>query len=328
MLSVLPNQRITSHAAMQLLPGPKDRGKPSVRFGETMMEDPYVLDFTADITDEIVYTATNALLKIAQEKRANQDNGSLKMIINSPGGSITQGYKLSAMLRQMPFPLDLIVMGQASSMAVTLLMTAGKDPRVFIDRYAKLMVHQPWVEKIGGNAEEIANKSREITRARDRIDRLISQKTGLPMAKVREMTSSDCYIYPLQALKLGLVDYVLLQGNQAVSREAVAHMKDAEISRRDEENDYDDLPTVEIDPRFSNPRAQQAQPEQGIDFDRVPHYEEALPSGEERQGSSRTSISSGQPYARFHLSGREGLLGPSRRARPEETRQPRLEIIA
>jgi ATP-dependent Clp protease, protease subunit len=312
-------------------------GQP-VRFGATLVQDvPYVIDFSVPISDKSVSVLGEVLQKMAYEKRLTKDSGSIKLLINCPGGSVTEGFKLIGLMRQLEAPVDTVVMGVAASMGAILALTAASPGRRFMDRHAKLMIHQPSITELSGTAEEVANYSQELTKTRNILDSLISQNTGLPMDKVRQMTSKDTFVTPLRALKDGFVDWVIVSSEKGLNRQAIKGLSDAEIDRRDQYNQYDDLPLVKIDPKLSNPRIPQAWGNDGIAAG-------ALPAGKSGNNGPSMRISIGE-----EIKPREGLITASTVLKPEQavtrigatpiTRiadagdasrryRPRLEIIA
>jgi ATP-dependent Clp protease, protease subunit len=235
-------------ATTQVIPSP-------IRFGRSLLEDPrYVLDFSFPVVEETVAQASVILRKMVLERKMTKDTGSIKLLINSPGGSVTDGFKLLGVIRSLDVPIDTVVMGTAASMGAAMALAAASKGRRFMDRYAKLMIHQPSASKIGGTSEEIADISKHITHTRNIIDGIISQTTGIPIEKIREMTSKDSYIYPLQALKEGFTDYVLIQGDKGLSKDSLKGLTDEQIAHRDQYNIYDDLPQVTFDPMLPKPQ--------------------------------------------------------------------------
>lgn len=230
---------------------------PALRFGATLLEDySAVVDFSGSVTEESMNALGRKIQKMVAEKRSKRKKGTIKLLINSPGGNISDGFKLCGIIRQLNFPVDTIVMGEAASMGVAIMLDAATSGRRFMDRYAKLMIHQPSLSDFSGTAAEMINSSKELQQTRDILDSLISRKTGLPLNKVRRMTNKDFYITPLQALKYGFVDWVLMDGKQGLNRDSIQHLSDREIQRRDQLNQYDDLPMFTIDPMSS--QSQQA----------------------------------------------------------------------
>ncbi len=229
--------------------------KTPLRFGKTtlLQDNPFVIDFSVPVTGKTVNQVCDLLQQMAQAKRKLNDPGSIKLIINSPGGEMMAGYKLLGFMHQLNVPVDTIVMGIAASMASVLMLAGASKGRRFMDRYATLMIHQPSVSGIGGTTQEISEISQHLSKSRDKLDGLLSRCTGLPLEKIQEMTRKDTYISPLRALKDGFTDYVLIKGDKGLDKNAVKNLSDDQIDRRDRFNQYDDLPMITLDPMSSNP---------------------------------------------------------------------------
>lgn len=207
----------------------------------------YVIDFSAPVTGKTVGEASMVLRVMAAKKRAGGKGGSIKFIINSPGGSVTQGLKLLAVMQHVGVPIDTVVMGQAASMGAILAVAGAAKGRRFMDRHAQLMIHQPSLEGASGTSSEMVELAQSMTRLRNMMEGVLSQHTQLNVDQIKDMLGKDTYISPLRALKDGFVDWVLLGDNKVIGKDAIKGLSDADIDQRDRYNKYDDLKSVPVE---------------------------------------------------------------------------------
>jgi ATP-dependent Clp protease protease subunit len=98
--------------------------------------------------------------------------------------------------------------GQAASMAAVLL-TAGAKGKRFTLPNARILIHQPWMSGLGGQASDIDIHAREILRMRERLNEILSHHTGQPLTRIREDTDRDYIMSASQAKEYGIIDDVL-----------------------------------------------------------------------------------------------------------------------
>lgn len=225
---------------------------------ENITDDPGVLNFGVPVTSQSVSGLINGLKQIAKMKE--QTGGTIKLLINTPGGDAYAGMQAANYMKGSRVPIDTVVLGgQAASMG-SLLFLMGTGRRVMTTD-STLMFHQPrMVLNTMLTATEMANMGDNALRLKNQMDKLIAKVTELPLDEVAEMTKKDTFVYPLEALKKGFATHVLSNDDlgQAFTPDAIKGLSDAEIERRDREHDYDGLKTEVFDAKISDPSLVQA----------------------------------------------------------------------
>lgn len=228
----------------------------TVKFGaaapQSILEDPMLINFNVPVLPETAAQLNNGLLKIAEKKK--EMGGSIKLLLNTPGGEIYSGLQSVQFIKRLGVPVDTIIMGgQAASMG-SLLFMAGTGRRIMTPD-SSLLIHQPRTQNIGGTLSELKQVVQDMDGLHKRMQRLFAEKTGLPLAKIEEITNSnlDFRVLPLKSLKMGFATHVLLEDGHAITKSSLQGLSDAEIDRRDEENDYKGLKTDPFDPQIFDP---------------------------------------------------------------------------
>lgn len=141
----------------------------------------------------------------------------IALYINSPGGST---YALMAVYDTMQFikpDVATYCMGLAASAAAVLLAGGAKGKRFSLP-HARIMVHQPHVSGVGGQATDIEIHAKEILKTREEINEILAFHTGKTLELIAEDTDRDFWLSAAEAVEYGVID-TILQGRQL---EAVA----------------------------------------------------------------------------------------------------------
>ncbi len=132
----------------------------------------------------------------------------ISMYINSPGGST---YALMAIYDTMQFvkpDVATYCMGLAASAAAVLLAGGAKGKR-FALPHARIMMHQPHVSGVGGQATDIEIHAREILKTREEINQILQMHTGQELARVQDDTERDYWLSAAEAQEYGVIDEIL-----------------------------------------------------------------------------------------------------------------------
>jgi ATP-dependent Clp protease protease subunit len=132
----------------------------------------------------------------------------ISIYINSPGGSITSGL---AILDTMSFVRPDIVtfcVGQAASMAAVLLAAGTKGKRFSLPN-SRIMIHQPSMQGLAGQAADIDIYAKEILRMRETLNKILSDFTGQPMERIARDVDRDYIMSPEQGVEYGMIDKVV-----------------------------------------------------------------------------------------------------------------------
>jgi ATP-dependent Clp protease protease subunit len=132
----------------------------------------------------------------------------INLYINSPGGST---YALMAIYDTMQFikpDVATYCMGLAASAAAVLLAGGTKGKR-FALPHSRIMVHQPHVSGVGGQATDIEIHAKEILKTREEINEILADHTGRPLEVIQNDTDRDFWLSATEAVDYGAIDAVL-----------------------------------------------------------------------------------------------------------------------
>jgi ATP-dependent Clp protease protease subunit len=171
--------------------------------------------FSRLLKDSIIFIGTPiddnvANLVIAQMLflEAEDPDRDILLYINSPGGVVTAGMAIYDTMQFIKPDVQTYCIGQAASMAAVLL-TAGAKGKRFTLPNARILIHQPWMSGLGGQASDIDIHAREILRMRERLNEILAQHTDQPLSRIREDTDRDYIMSAGQAKEYGIIDDVL-----------------------------------------------------------------------------------------------------------------------
>ena len=136
------------------------------------------------------------------------------LYINSPGGSITDGMAIVDTINYIKCPVSTICVGMAASMGAVLLACGEKGKR-YATPNAEVMIHQPLVGGGGlsGQTTEIKIHADHMVKTREKLNKLLSEKTGQSLDVIERDTERDNYMTAEQALAYGLIDGILDKRN-------------------------------------------------------------------------------------------------------------------
>jgi len=130
------------------------------------------------------------------------------LYINSPGGSVTAGLAIYDTMQYVDVPITTICMGQAASMGA-LLLGAGEEGRRLALPNARVLIHQPIMGGVSGQASDIDIQAQEILNLRERINKILAHHTGQDIERIEADTDRDYYMSAEEALDYGLVDEII-----------------------------------------------------------------------------------------------------------------------
>ena len=132
----------------------------------------------------------------------------ISIYINSPGGSITAGLAIYDTMQYVKPDIATICIGQAASMAAVLLASGSKGKRYCLPN-SRVLIHQPWLQGLGGQATDIDIHAKDILRMRGRLNEILAGHTGQPLEKIEKDTDRDYILAAKEAADYGLVDQVV-----------------------------------------------------------------------------------------------------------------------
>ena len=131
----------------------------------------------------------------------------IHLYINSPGGSISAGMAIYDTMQFIKCDVSTICIGMAASMGSFLLAAGAKGKRLALPN-SEIMIHQP-LGGAKGQASDIKIQADHILFIRNRMNRLLSERTGQPLDVIERDTDRDNYMTADEAVKYGLVDKVI-----------------------------------------------------------------------------------------------------------------------
>jgi ATP-dependent Clp protease protease subunit len=173
------------------------------------------------LQDNIVFLGTPvddnvANLVIAQLLFLTAENPEkdISLYINSPGGSITAGLAILDTMRLVQPDIVTYCVGQAASMAAVLLACGAKGKRYSLP-HSRILIHQPSMTGLAGQATDIDIYAREILRMRDTLNQLLAEATGQAVEHISRDVDRDYILDPNQAVAYGLIDRVITSSRDA-----------------------------------------------------------------------------------------------------------------
>ena len=177
--------------------------------------------FSRLLKDRIIFLAedvnsASASLVVAQLLflESEDPDKEISLYINSPGGSITDGMAIVDTINYIKCPVSTICIGMAASMGAVLLASGAKGKR-FATPNAEILIHQPLIGGggISGQTTEIKIHADHMVRTREKLNKLLSERTGQSLETIQNDTERDNYMTAQQALEYGLIDGILDKRN-------------------------------------------------------------------------------------------------------------------
>lgn len=138
----------------------------------------------------------------------NQDpEKDIKLYINSPGGSVTAGMAIYDTMKYIKSDVSTICVGLAASMASVLLAAGAKGKRFCLPN-SEIMIHQV-LGGAQGQASDIKIHAERILKIKDRLNQILADHTGQPLARIEEDTDRDHFMDASEAVAYGLADKVI-----------------------------------------------------------------------------------------------------------------------
>ena len=156
------------------------------------------------ISDDVA-NAVIAQLLCLQSMNPDQD---ISIYINSPGGSITAGFAIYDTMQFIRPDVQTVCIGQAASIAAVLLAAGTKGKRFSLPN-ARILIHQPWLSGLGGQATDIDLAAKEILRMRERINEILVHHTGQDAKRIQTDTERDYIMSAEQGKAYGIIDDVI-----------------------------------------------------------------------------------------------------------------------
>ena len=182
-----------------------NRGERAYDIYSRLLRDNIIFIGTA-IDDNVANVVTAQLLFLAAEDPEKD----VSLYINSPGGVVTAGMAIYDTMQFIKPNVATICIGQAASIAA-LLLAAGTPSKRFALPNSRVLIHQPTMGGLSGQATDIDIHAREILRIRASLNEIMAKHTGQPLEKVEHEVERDFWMGAQQAREYGIIDEIIFK---------------------------------------------------------------------------------------------------------------------
>jgi ATP-dependent Clp protease protease subunit len=179
-----------------------NRGERAYDIYSRLLKD-RIIFLGSGINDVVANTVIAQMLFLA----ADDPDKDIHLYINSPGGSITAGMAIFDTMQYIKPDVSTICVGMAASMGAFLLAAGAKGKRYALPN-SEVMIHQP-LGGAEGQASDIEIRAKRILRMRDKLNRILAERTGQPLSRIEKDTDRDYFMSAQEALQYGIVDRVI-----------------------------------------------------------------------------------------------------------------------
>lgn len=132
----------------------------------------------------------------------------ISLYINSPGGSVTSTLAIVDTMKFIKPDVATYCVGIAASGAA-MVLSAGTKGKRFILKNAEVMIHQPLIEGIGGQATDVGITAKHILKTKENLNKMLSENTGQPLSKIENDVERDFFMSADEAKTYGIIDKIL-----------------------------------------------------------------------------------------------------------------------
>jgi ATP-dependent Clp protease protease subunit len=182
-----------------------NRGERSYDIYSRLLKD-RIIFLGGSITDDVANLIVAQLLFLESEDPEKD----IALYINSPGGSISAGMAIYDTMQHVRPDIQTICVGSAASMGAFLLAAGARGKRTALPN-SEILIHQPLIGGGGlsGQATEIEIHTRQLLKIKEKMNRILAERTGQPLERVTQDTDRDHYMTAEEAKDYGLVDQVM-----------------------------------------------------------------------------------------------------------------------
>ena len=193
-------------ARMQLIPmvvEQTNRGERAYDIYSRLLKDSII--FIGSAVDDAIANLVIAQMLFLEAEDPDRD---ILLYVNSPGGGISAGLAIYDTIQFIKPSVQTYCIGQAASMAAVLLAAGTKGKRFSLPN-SRIVIHQPWMSGLAGQATDIDIHAREILRMRARLNQILSKHTGQALKRIEEDTERDYIMTAEQGQEYGIIDEVI-----------------------------------------------------------------------------------------------------------------------
>ena len=180
-----------------------NRGERAYDIYSRLLKDNII--FVGTPIDDNVANLVTAQLLFLEAEGPDKD---ISLYINSPGGSITAGLAVYDTMQFVKNDVTTICIGQAASMAA-LLLAAGAPGKRFALPHSRILIHQPTMSGLSGQATDIDIHAREILRMRDTTNRILARHTKQTVRRIAKDVERDFIMATPEAKEYGIIDMTI-----------------------------------------------------------------------------------------------------------------------
>ena len=180
-----------------------NRGERSYDIYSRLLNDRVII-----LSEEVNDTTASLVVAQLLYLEAQDPDKDISFYINSPGGSISAGMAIYDTMQYINCDVCTICMGMAASMGAFLLQAGTPGKRMALPN-AEIMIHQPLMGGLQGQATDIKIHADHIIRMRKKLNTIMSERTGQPLEVIERDTERDNFMTAEEAKAYGLIDKVI-----------------------------------------------------------------------------------------------------------------------
>ena len=180
-----------------------NRGERSYDIFSRLLNDRVII-----LSEEVNDTTASLVVAQLLYLEAQDPDKDISFYINSPGGSISAGMAIYDNMQYINCDVCTICMGMAASMGAFLLQAGTPGKRMALPN-AEIMIHQPLMGGLQGQATDIKIHADHIIRMRKKLNTIMSERTGQPLEVIERDTERDNFMTAEEAKAYGLIDKVI-----------------------------------------------------------------------------------------------------------------------
>ena len=180
-----------------------NRGERSYDIFSRLLNDRVII-----LSEEVNDTTASLVVAQLLYLEAQDPDKDISFYINSPGGSISAGMAIYDTMQYINCDVSTICVGMAASMGAFVLQAGAPGKRMALPN-AEIMIHQPLMSGLQGQATDIKIHADHIIRMRKKLNSIMSQRTGQPLEIIERDTERDNFMTAEEAKAYGLIDKVI-----------------------------------------------------------------------------------------------------------------------
>lgn len=161
--------------------------------------------FLSDEVNDVTASIVVAQLLFLEAQDPDKD---ISLYINSPGGSVSAGMAIYDTMNFIKCDVSTICIGLAASMGAFLLSSGAKGKRFALPN-SEIMIHQPLVGGMQGQATDIKIHAEQLLRTKDNLNRILAANTGKSFEQIASDTERDNFMTAAEAAEYGIIDKVI-----------------------------------------------------------------------------------------------------------------------